>query len=1006
MEVADPGKGNRNEVMASNAAQTEEVLLTFRYRGVDNVYVTGLFDYELDQMFLPVMELFNLLKIHLEDSSGDFTLSGTYLSPDKPFRIFFNQQQVILEDSTYTFEANDFRIGEMDYFVSPKVMEEVFGLYFTVDMNLLTLSLETEYTMPVVEITERERERIVETREVTREHYPLEYDRNRRVAGFGFADYNITGNYSNNDPSLNYNLAGGAELLGGDLQGSLTGYLSEDDHRLRSNNLRWRYVVRENPWFSTFSAGQLSTTGLQPRSIRGAAISNTPLEPRRMYETYNIDGYTEPDSEVELYLNNRLIDFNRADENGYYRFEFPLTYGTSRLSIQIYTPTGDSRTIDRQLQIPFTFLPPGEVSYNIQGGLTETFLGDDVEENRIGHGDVAMGLTNWLTARVGSEYIENINDDRPFFYGGLSARVFSQYLVNLDIAPDAFYRGTASVMFPSGRNFNLQYTEYQGESIYNYRGADRDLNGTFFFPFRAFNTPMGFRLGGDHSRMAGSSITRYRSDLSLRIGRMNVRMNYRDVLFYSGKEYEFGQGQLTGSLTYTFMRSPGIPVFARGMFLRTNVTYNTVDNELDQADFQLTRSIRDDARINLNAGYDFRSEQHYVRLGFIMDLQPLRSTTHVDVRGDRASVRQNLRGSLGFDHNPERIVTSNRNQVGRAGASVILFVDNNNSGNYDEGDEIIPHRAIRLDRSSQMKVGSDGVIRIGQLQSYYRYNLEVIRQALPNPLLAPGRDEFSFVADPNQYKRIEIPFYRTGVIDGTVYIMREGEKQPRGGLRIQIEGKDVEFDETIRNFSDGTYYAMDMPPGNYTATVDPSQLNFLNVNQKGGPLEFEIQALAEGDFVEGLDIVLEPREPEEESDPEEEPEKEPEGRPEEEPETKEKPEEEATEPVTGDPEVTDDQTEEPMQFQVQLMAFRGEILANRALSLARERLDMEIRVEYDKLTGLYTLRTVPLPDMTAARETLDEIKTTMRDEDIYQKAIIITRPRNNVAPAIQEDRLR
>jgi len=1005
---------------AESGHDSEEVLLTFRYRGVGNVYVTGLYDYELDQMYLPVMELFSYLKIHLDPIEGDFTISGNYLTPDNPFQFRFNQQQVILGDHIYDFEADDFRIGEMDYFVTPGVMEEVFDLDFTINMNQLTLSLDTEHTMPVVEITERERAReVVEARQVTREYYPLEYDRNRRVAGFGFADYNITGNFTDDTPTMNYNIMGGAELLGGDIQGSVTGFLSEDDHRLRADNLRWRYVVRDNPWFSRFAVGQMSTTGLQPRSIRGVSVSNDPLEPRRMYETYTIDGNTEADSEVELYLNNRLIDFQRADEAGYYRFEFPLTYGTSRISIQIYTPSGDHRTIDRQIQIPFTFLPPGELAYNVQGGLTETFLGDDAEEKRIAHGDVAYGINNWLTASVGSEYIEDINDDRPFFYGGLSARILSQFLVNLDLAPDAFYRGTASVMFPSGRNFNLQYTEYQGETVFNTRGAERDVSGTFFIPFQLRNTRMGFRLGGDHSRFGSSSITRYRTDLSLRLGRTNLRFNYRDALFYSDNEYDFGQGQITGSLTYTFMRSPGVPVFARGMFLRSNITYNTADNELDQADFQLSRSIRQSARLNLNAGYDFRSAQHYVRLGFTMDLQPVRSTTNVDVRGDRTTVRQNLRGSLGFDHDPERIVTSNRNQVGRAGASVILFIDHNNSGTYDEGDEIIPHRAIRLDRSAQMQVGSDGIIRIGQLQSYYRYNLEVMRSALPNPLLAPGKDEFSFVADPNQYKRIEIPFYRTGVIDGTVYIVRDGEKQPRGGLRIQIKGVDVDFEETIRNFSDGSYYAMDMPPGNYTAKVDPSQLEFLNVYQEDGALEFEIQALAEGDFVENLDILLKPQteeDPEEDAtDPDKEPdeekeqpeEPEPETVPEETPDEEQKEQEKETETALEAKPVLDPDAEaESMQYQVQLSAYRTRELAEKALATANQRLEGKISLEYDEFFELYTLRSEPLSSASEALELLDQIRETGAAYSAYQGAILISRAHPGAAPVIHEDRLR
>ncbi len=50
----------------------------------------------------------------------------------------------------------------------------------------------------------------------------------------------------------------------------------------------------------------------------------------------------------------------------------------------------------------------------------------------------------------------------------------------------------------------------------------------------------------------------------MRIGRMNIRGNYRDVLYYTGDDYTMGQGLVTGSLTYTFMRSPGLPVLVRG----------------------------------------------------------------------------------------------------------------------------------------------------------------------------------------------------------------------------------------------------------------------------------------------------------------------------------------------------------------------------------------------------------------------------------------------------------
>ncbi len=841
------------------AADTEEVLLTFRYRGVGNVYVMGLFDYSTDKMYLPVTEIFNLLQIYYEPSPGDFSLAGNFITPGNPFRILFSQQQVILGSESFGFEPDEFRIGELDFYLSPLVFEEVFDLYFAVNLNTLVLSLETDQVLPVEERSDRESARqLIEAREVTREYYPLEYDRQRQFVGLGFVDYNINGDFYGSALSTSYTFTGGAEFLGGDIHGNISGFYAGDKNSLRSGNLRWRYVVRDNPWFSSLSAGQLSTTGLLPRSIIGVSVSNDPVEPRRIYETFIIDGNTEPDSEVELYLNNRLIDFVRSDQLGYYRFEFPLTYGTSRLTMNIYTPSGLVETIERQVQIPFTYLPRGQVAYHLQGGVADSYPGDMYGDQKLLHGDIAVGVTNWLTAKLGSDYIQGVSGESLLTYGSLSARLFSQYLVNFDVAPNAYYRGIVSVMYPRGRSFSLQYTHYDGYSNLNTGNLDYDMQVSFFTPFNLFSIPMGIRIGGDYRAFGENSLSRYRTDLSMRLGRFNLRMNYREVLYNTGGEYSLGQGQIDGSLTYTFMRSPGIPVFIRGMFLRGSVAYNTTGNMLEKSDIQVTKSIRRDSRVNLNAGYDYRLGQLYTRLGFIMDLASVRSTTNVDLSGGRSMVRQNFRGSVGLDQNPGRVLPNNRNQVGRAGASVILFVDNNNSGKYDEGDDIIPHRAIRLDRSAQISVSPDGVIHISQLQSYFRYNMDVVRSALPNPMLAPGIDNFSFVADPNRFKRIEIPFYRTGVIDGAVLVERDGKRSAQGGMRMILTGVDVDFNETIRNFSDGSFYAMDMLPGNYRIEIDPVQLSFLNVKSEPSVIEFEVRALAEGDFIENLNFLLVP----------------------------------------------------------------------------------------------------------------------------------------------------
>ena len=101
----------------------------------------------------------------------------------------------------------------------------------------------------------------------------------------------------------------------------------------------------------------------------------------------------------------QLTDFKRADELGYYHFDVPVTYGTTRMSMHIYTPSGQLIVTDKQMQVPFTFLPRGVVSYNIQAGQVESYLSDSIQGRWVANGNVAIGMTRWLTASAGTQFL-------------------------------------------------------------------------------------------------------------------------------------------------------------------------------------------------------------------------------------------------------------------------------------------------------------------------------------------------------------------------------------------------------------------------------------------------------------------------------------------------------------------------------------------------------------------------------------------------------------------------
>jgi hypothetical protein len=844
-------------VQSSN--QADEVLVTFRYPAVGFVYVNILI--EDSKYYLPVTEMFNYLMIPHYRPETAFSLAGAYLRSSNPYYINLQEQYIELGKETYTLSADEFRIGDLDYYLSPKVMKEVFGLEFNLNMNALHLQLITNHTLPVQQKMFREQARknkeALNNGEMAGVYDTIHYPRRTHLINGGFLDYNLNLNLSRSIRSLGYSGSGGIELFGGDLQGTFTGITASNGmSRIQANNIRWKLADLKSDNFSYIMAGQMNSSGLYPHRIIGFLATNDPIEPRRQYQTFVFDGNTIPDSEVELFINNQLYDFRYADELGYYRFELPITYGTTRMHIRIYTPTGEVKIIERNLQVPFTFLPPGEVTYTIQGGLLDDPYFHQTRDRILGHASIAVGVYDWLTVKAGTE---SFFDGEDYFYTSFSARLKDQYLFNLELAPNAYYRLNGSVTYVNNTHLSFAVTQFDGLSPFNPRHANQEFTANFYFPFAFKDFTAGIRFGGDHYLLRnGREITNYSSDIFARVGRLNFRFGYRDMIFSDLRNPNYGAGNLSSALTYTFLRSPELPAFMRGMFVRLQTHYLVRESSLQLTELQFSRPIGRTGRFNLNTGYDFYNSTLLVQGSFTIDFPFIRSGSSYRLSGTHGVFQQNISGSVGYDHHNRHIVTSNRSQTGKAAAAVLLFIDNNANGIYDAGDEILPYEAVRLDRGANIDLGKDKIIRISQLQAYYKYKLHVHRNAIPDATLIPAIEEFVFVADPNQYKYFEIPFYRGGTIDGYVMAQRQQTLEGISGLRLNITGMTNNYQTTVRTFSDGGFYAMELPPGDYQITVDSTQLSFLGMTYRDDIPVFTIEALADGFFIEDFEIVLIP----------------------------------------------------------------------------------------------------------------------------------------------------
>lgn len=850
------------------ASDREEVLGTFRYQGVGHVYVTMLYDYETDSILLPVGELFSLLMVNMEVNTSEFGISGFFIEPNQPYSILFGEYMIAYDGtsrpSLASYPAKHFFIGETDYFLSPELFSEIFGLDFTADIYTLTLSLQTRHIMPVVQHEQRmQARRRIEERAFDRSYYPLSYPVTRPALRSGFLDYNLLATGNLDRQSYRYDMDGGMVLLGGALRGTFFG--SPSDGRLTGefSNIHWQYGIPENRYISNIEIGDMASGGPLSQSIKGVSVTNAPIEARYFFGTIRHDGRTEPDAVVELYLNNNLVQYTQTDDTGYYSFDVPLSYGQSRMETIIYKNDGRIKRNSRILRAPYQFQPPGALVYRLTGGYQDR--GREVlDRNRLYRGstELSYGVNRWLTTRVGANADEDSWTD-PFVYGGFSARLLNRYLVDGDIVPDSYYRGNVSYLSPRGFNLAASYRYFDGESRFNTTGLTDEAALSLAIPIRI----AGLRVQG--RRLNYGEIQDYDMgvDLSTRIGPINTNATYQTrISVFDDLDPEFLNSTLRMTLSYGVRGGSLLPDFLSGISLRMTAIYDLDSDELRDIDAQVSRRLFSDGSLQMGLSHQATRGLTAYRIGLNLNLSNrVRTNNIMTVRGDRFTSRNSARGSLGYDSSHRRLDVTSRAQVGRSAVSVVMFIDNNNSGTFDEGDEILPYNAIRISGSGSARLGSDGILRFTQLQSYNRYDMEIIERNIPNPSLAPLRNEFSFIADPNQYKPIEIPFYMTGTVEGNVSVERDDRRRGQGGVRVNIVGIDNDFETSERTFNNGDFYAMNLPPGEYEIRMNQSQLDLLDVEMAGPPLRFEVQRTEHGDFVSGIEITLTRPVPEEDA---------------------------------------------------------------------------------------------------------------------------------------------
>jgi len=829
----------QTKIFSQDLPEYDEISVFLEIPGIGVSEIDALI--KAEEIYLPVTDLFNFLRIKNDPSPDLETITGFFLNPEATYLIDKPGSQIIYQDKPLYLEAGSLIRTETNLYLRSSYFGRVFGLECKFSFRTLTVTIISKLELPLIREMRQEEMR----RNLSNLRGEFKADttvgRTYPLFKFGMADWSaIASEEINGKSDVRLNLALGSMIAGGEATASLY-YNSSDPFTEKQQYYLWRYVNNDFSPLRQVMAGKIHTNALSSvyNPVIGVLVTNTPTTFRRSFGTYTLSDRTEPGWIVELYVNNVLVDFIKADASGFFSFQVPLVYGNSLVKLKFYGPWGEERIREQNIDIPYNFLPVNTLEYTISAGIVEDSL-----KSRFSRASVNFGATRSLTLGGGVEYLSSVIT-QPFMpYINASFRVMNNLLLSGEFAFGVRARGTLSYRLPSNLQLDLNYTWY-----------DRDQKAIFY----------NYR----EERKATLSIP-------LKIGKFNTyqRLSVNQIVLPTSNKYTTGEWMISGSLfgvntnitTYALLVEEVKPYMysnlslafrlPAGFTFMPQIQYSYSENRILSSKAILEKHVLEHGFINLSYEQNFRNDLRMAEVGFRYDFSFAQTGASVRQYNNKTSFIQYARGSLINDKKTKYLGTDNRSNVGRGGISLVPFLDLNNNRKKDRGESKAYGLNLHSSSGFIVKNDRDSTIRIFGLEPYTNCYIELDPNSFENVAWRINRKTLSVVVDPDIMKLIEIPISIVG--EATGFVLLESKAGKSGQGRVIVSFFDSRQNPVGKTFTedDGYFSYFGLTPGKYTVRIDTSQLRKLKMSSVPEIQSFEIKGGIEGDISEGLDFVL------------------------------------------------------------------------------------------------------------------------------------------------------
>ena len=843
-------------VAAAPAPQSEANMVLLEVRLDNQVLSEAVTAYEIGRdVYLPLGELARLLTLAIRVAPGEGRASGYILSEQRGFSLDVAQRALDIAGRREQLDPAQLRLEGEEIYVASRLLARWLPVDFELDLSSLALKVRPREQLPLqARLTRRERGKLPGT---PGGYVDPGYPRLAtpyRLADVPFIDQTLGFGFGRRGKERITEAAWTAYVTT-DLLGTEAALYASRDRHDPSSGLRLT-LGRNDPdggllgpinarslLFGSVPVPGVANIAGSSATGNGLAISNRPLDQPTSFDRHTLQGDLAPGWDVELYYNEALVGVRQSNPDGKYSFEDqPLAYGPNEFRLVFHGPLGQTRAERQSFLLEQSAVPRGALFYDIAahrdraGGrraLAQFEWGIGAHLNatagwlRLPLADTSrsyanLGLRSYWNRVILTADAVKADDGGRLAQLGVKTRIGGLALTASRARLDGF---TSEWFMPTSNPVRTR-DEVRAEGVLAVGAAN-------FFPLSlqlrrdvlatgAEQREVQARLSAYRNGTAVSNALRWRSLDGTRRAEGSLQLSRRVA----------GVG-LTGQLHYTVApeaRAASAAIAAdwslrAGYQLNLGLTRLFQEREL-RATGALNKSLGPFG-LGVNAFYSNRRD-YGVGLQLFM--------------------------AMGLEPRSRRLLREAQPMAGMGAASIRVFLDKNQNGAMDEGEEPVPRAGFIINGANYgLRTDGAGLAWLPRLPGGRHADIGLDPDTLEDPQWQPQVKGVRIVPRPGKVSEVDFAVGMTGEVDGTTYLLSKGTRRPVGDLQLELVDASHKVVATISSAADGYYVMTGIFPGKYLLRVAPAQLERLGLLDPGAQA---ITIGPEGTVLNGRDLEV------------------------------------------------------------------------------------------------------------------------------------------------------